>query len=392
MSKRKMFLRMITASVLRRKSKVVIALLAIAVGATVLSGLMTVYTEIPRQMGAQFRNYGANMILTPEEGTFTVEDMNAATKVIPSASLFGVAPYRYENVRINDITVVAAATDMQGAQATSPYWRVDGEWPAKSGDIMLGKGVADDYALSVGDFITVTYTPEEAREQAASEQAETGEEIIPDNQAFFTVTGILTTGGSEEGYIYMSLEDMESLTATPTALSVTELSVQGSAEELSSYAEKISESTPNVKASVVKRVAASEATVLSRLQSLVLIVTIIVLALTMITVATTMTATVTERRKEIGLRKALGASNASIVGEFTSEGMLLGAIGGVLGSILGYGFALIVSQSVFNSGIAFNWLMVPITIVVSILVTGIACLLPIRSATDIDPALVLKGE
>jgi len=37
-------------------------------------------------------------------------------------------------------------------------------------------------------------------------------------------------------------------------------------------------------------------------------------------------------------------------------------------------------------------LLVPITIIVSIAVTGIACLIPIRTTTKIDPALVLKGE
>ena len=33
-----------------------------------------------------------------------------------------------------------------------------------------------------------------------------------------------------------------------------------------------------------------------------------------------------------------------------------------------------------------------VTIIVSILVTGLACLSPVRSATDVNPAVVLKGE
>ena len=61
-----MFFRMITASLLRRRSRMLIALLSIAVGATILSGLVTIYIDVPRQMGAQFRSYGANMILLPE--------------------------------------------------------------------------------------------------------------------------------------------------------------------------------------------------------------------------------------------------------------------------------------------------------------------------------------
>ena len=75
MKKRKMFLRMITASLMRRRSRMLVAFLAIAIGATILSGLMTIYFDVPRQMGAQFRNYGANMIFTPTGEDFTNEEM-----------------------------------------------------------------------------------------------------------------------------------------------------------------------------------------------------------------------------------------------------------------------------------------------------------------------------
>ena len=110
------------------------------------------------------------------------------------------------------------------------------------------------------------------------------------------------------------------------------------------------------------------------------------------TVATTMTAVVTERRKEIGLRKALGASDRSITLEFMGEGLLQGGIGGLLGSGLGFAFAQFVSTSVFNSSITFRPLLIPVTILAALVVTGLACALPVRNATKVDPALVLKGE
>ena len=105
-----------------------------------------------------------------------------------------------------------------------------------------------------------------------------------------------------------------------------------------------------------------------------------------------MTAVVAERRKEIGLRKAIGASDSSIIKEFMGESMLLGLLGGIAGSVLGYVFAQQVSIRVFSSSISFRPLLVPITITVSIAVTGLSSLMPIRSATEVDPALVLKGE
>ncbi|MBR1472036.1 MAG: ABC transporter permease, partial [Lachnospiraceae bacterium] len=173
---------------------------------------------------------------------------------------------------------------------------------------------------------------------------------------------------------------------------ICELSISADSDGLRSYAGQITDAVPQVNAKLVKRVTQSEDTVLSKLQALVLLVTVVVLLLTMICVATTMTAVVAERRKEIGLRKALGASNNSIIAEFMGEGIVLGAAGGLLGSFLGFWFAQAVSVNVFNSSIVLMpWLM-PVTLLASVLVTAIACMIPIRSATDVDPALVLKGE
>lgn len=391
MKKRKMYMRMIMASLLRRRSRMVVALLAIAIGATILSGLVTIYYDVPRQMGAQFRSYGANMLFTASNDTFTQEDVNHAVAVIPKDERVGVAPYRYETVRMNDRPVLAAATDMDEAKATSPFWRISGEWPSADGQLMIGKSVAALYKLNPGDKIEVTFTP--VREDADSDtDSSEKEDFVLDNYIDFEVVGILDTGGNEEEYIYMTLNDMQTLTGADNHYNVCELSVSASADLLSTYAEQITENVDAINARLVKRVTQSETTVLSKLQALVLLVTVIVLALTMICVATTMTAVVAERRKEIGLRKALGASDKSIIGEFMGEGLMLGFAGGFLGAFLGFLFAQGVSVSVFNSSISFRPLLLPITIIVSVVITGAACLIPIRSATDVDPALVLKGE
>lgn len=388
MKKRKMYIRMIMASLLRRRSRMIIALLAISIGAMILSGLVTIYYDVPRQMGQQFRSYGANMILTSEGDSITQEQVEATKKLIPEDKLVGVAAYRYQTVRINDRPVMAAAADLEQVRKTSPFWLVEGEWPSKEGELMVGKNIARTYNLKAGKRTTCTFAPEAETEAQPGET----EEILPDNWADFTVSGILDTGGKEEDYVYMLIPDMEKLTGMPTEYDVCELSVSANSAELSQIAEQIDQQVEGVTARLVKRVTESEDTVLTKLQSLVLLVTIVVLALTMICVATTMTAVVAERRREIGLRKALGASNGSIIAEFMGEGVVLGAFGGLLGAILGFAFAQVVSRNVFNSSIRLMPWLIPVTILASVVVTGISCLIPIRSATQVDPALVLKGE
>ena len=60
-----MYLVMVTNALLRRKLRMFIALLAVAIGATIISGMITVYKEVPEQMGREFRAYGANLLLLP---------------------------------------------------------------------------------------------------------------------------------------------------------------------------------------------------------------------------------------------------------------------------------------------------------------------------------------
>ncbi|MBE7721807.1 MAG: FtsX-like permease family protein [Lacrimispora celerecrescens] len=378
MKKRRMLFRMITASLLRRRSRMLVALLAIAIGATILSGLVTIYVDVPQQMGAQFRSYGANMIFMPAADSFTLAKMQESLAVIPSAELVGAAPYQYNTVRIHEQPIMAAGTEMADVQKTSPYWLVDGTYPAYAHEILVGKNVAQSLELSIGDSVSVNFTPEDKTQM--------------DSTIDFTITGILNTGGSEEEYVYISMEDISELTGKSDNVDIAEVSVSAPSAQLQKYVEEINESSTAISANLVKRVTASETTVLSKLQALVLLVTVIVLALTMICVATTMTAVVSERRSEIGLKKAIGATDKGIITEFMGEGVVLGALGGILGSFVGFAFAQFVSVNVFSSYISFRPLLVPITIIVSIAVTSIACLIPIRSATSVDPALVLKGE
>ena len=486
MTKRRMFFRMITASLLRRRSRMLIALLSIGIGATILAGLVTIYVDVPRQMGAQFRSYGANMLLLPRDDAVLDSDHLAeALKSIPEEELIGAAPYRYVRLDMTSRqqSFTAAGTDFSQVPKTSPYFSVEGTYPEKNREILVGKSIADTIGVKVGSTMELTYqptasseelTPEESRLPGAdlSGSAEgfgggmvyvsfrlddrgaiaslevdvstqtpeyggrtaedeaflsrfrgktlplaVGEDVdalsgatvtseaivtaintarkteaaVKPQTMTFTVTGILTTGGEEEGYVFLSLQDMQSLTGSPR-LDVAELSVSAGADQLESYADTMTRGSDTVQARLVKRVTRSEASVLEKLTALVFLVTLVVLLLTMICVSTTMMAVVSERRREIGLRKALGASDRSIRREFLGEGLFLGLLGGIMGAVLGFVFAQVVSVHVFGSPITFQPLLLPVTMIVSMAIAALSCLLPIKRAVAIDPAIVLKGE
>jgi len=49
-----MYIKLVVSSLIRRKARMIVALLAVAIGATIMSGLVTIYYDIPRQLGKEF--------------------------------------------------------------------------------------------------------------------------------------------------------------------------------------------------------------------------------------------------------------------------------------------------------------------------------------------------
>ena len=374
MNKQRFYVRMISGSLFRRRSRMITALLAIAVGAAILSTLVTISLDIPRQMGREFRSYGANLALIPsgESQNFTTVDFDKAIALLPAGSLVGAAPYRYLMAKINEQPVMIAGTVLAEARKTSPFWLVHESWPAKAGEALIGQEVANLFRLVPGNGFTVQTGAGPGRD--------------------FSVSGIVQSGGTEESFIFISLEDFAALAGSGGIIDSAECSVSLDQAALEAAAERIGAEVPGVSARLVKRVTDSEAAVLTKLKVLIALVTVIVLLLTMICVATTMMAVVAERRREIGLRKALGAANRDLAGEFMGEGIALGAVGGLLGAAAGFALAFYVGLRVFNRPVDFQPLLLPLTVLASVLVTAVSCVIPVRSAASVDPAIVLRGE
>ena len=116
------------------------------------------------------------------------------------------------------------------------------------------------------------------------------------------------------------------------------------------------------------------------------------LVLTLVGVGTTISSIVSQRRNEIGLRKALGASSQAIGIEFYVESAIYGLIGGLIGTVIGYLLARVLCVSVFERAIGFNWLLGVASLLLSVLIAVIASIPPVRRATRIDPAIVLREE
>lgn len=374
--KLKMYFTMVTNALLRRKLRMFIALLAVAIGATIISGMITVYKEVPEQMGREFRAYGANLLLLPSGGTTTIpeEKLQVVYKKLQGHEIVGAAPFLYERLKINESPVLTGGTDFDMVKKVSPYWQINGAMPSGSGkEILLGYELSQKFQVQPGESVILALGD--------------GSWESP-----FTVSGIVRTGGKEEQFAYMDLKQMQKIIHKPGIVSMAQVSVVANATELDAFTKQMAEDEPSIHPQTVKQIASSEQTVLAKLQALVLLVTVVVLLLTLVCVGTTMTEVVSERRKEIGLKKALGADNRNIAAEFFGESCMLGLLGGLLGTVCGYLFAQAVGTNVFGRSLHISIPIAVMSVVLSIVVTAVATMLPVRTAVKVEPAIVMRGE
>ncbi len=104
-----------------------------------------------------------------------------------------------------------------------------------------------------------------------------------------------------------------------------------------------------------------------------------------------MLANTTERKSEIGLRRALGAKRSDVVTLFMSESLMLCLLGGALGVAVGFGLAQLVGRLAEWTVVYHGW-SIPLGIVVSALVGLVFGTIPALRAAQQDPVLALRSE
>lgn len=426
-----MFFRMLLSAVFRRRSRAVMAVVASLVGAATLSCLAMICIAVPQQMNQEMRAYGANLIVTPladsENSKSGIDDamVEHTTEMVSAKGSEKHATYRYENVRVNAAPYVMAGVNPAQVRNLNHHWVVDGSWPS-AGKVLVGRDVADAMGLKVGGSITIGYR---ASDNAASsgqasqpgtdgtdgtaqsgtggtsdgqtssgstgaQQTQNGHvssDIMDTSGTEFRVAGIVDTGGSEDSIIYALAGDVDKLTGSTRGVDVIEYS--SGASDLTALVNSINDMTSmHVKAQQVTKITASDTRVITMLQTLFWIVSLVVLVFTLVGVGTTISSIVSQRRNEIGLRKALGASSHAIGVEFYVESAVYGLLGGLLGTVTGYGMARWLCATVFERSIGFNWWLAVVSVVFSALVAVVASIPPVHRATRIDPAVVLREE
>lgn len=134
---------------------------------------------------------------------------------------------------------------------------------------------------------------------------------------------------------------------------------------------------------------------ISSMREFFIAVSIITLALGGIGVMNIMLISVKERTKEIGIRKAMGATSGNVLRQFFSEGLLLTLLSGTIGLGIGIGLCKVVNMLPLParfSGMIITWQTAAFSVGVLALIGIVAATYPARRAAEMPPIEALRYE
>lgn len=130
----------------------------------------------------------------------------------------------------------------------------------------------------------------------------------------------------------------------------------------------------------------------STLTTLIIVIGAISLLVGAIGIANMMLVAVRERTREIGIRRAVGATRTDIVAQFLVESVVLSVLGGAIGAGLGVGLSVGLAGSLLGVPAAVSGPAILLALVVSFLVGLFAGLGPAYQAATVDPTVALRYE
>ncbi len=427
-----MIFRIVWESLARQRRRKALSIFAVTLGIAVTAAVATLSLDVGDRVNRELRSFGANISVTPAAdglpvavggvdyrpagaGAFLPESsLVSLKKIFWRNNIVAFAPFLYVPATLDGQPVVVTGSWFDevvindkseffatGLKPLHPAWKIKGAWPADNDaqGILVGRRVAERLNLHTGQ--TLTFVAADSSSHSPARSAE------------FVIRGILETGGPEDSQAIAPLAAVQHWVGLEGKVRRIEISALTKPEDdfarsdvsrlspadydrwyctpyATSIAYQIQKAIPEAQAQPVYRVAESEGRIVNRVGVLMALLVAAALVAAGLAVASMMLATVLERRAEIGLFKALGATDARVAAVFLLEACAIGMLGGVAGYFLGTLLAWRLTLAVFGSAVGVHWVILPICLAAALVVTLAGSALPLGRALRISPSLALR--
>ncbi|MCX8118490.1 MAG: ABC transporter permease [Desulfobacterota bacterium] len=373
----------------RRKARVFFLILGLSIGVTTVVTLISVTRLMEGDIARKLDEFGANILILPRSedlslsyggmviGGLAVDVHPLKNSDVPQIwgikereSLLAVSPKLAGHVEMEGRRFPLMGVDFLEERRIKRWWKVRGELPKQDGEVLLGSEVAVRLFKSPGDELAL-------------------------HQRKLRVSGILEeTGSKDDFFIYGPLRLVQEVLNQPEGLSLIEVSALCNTCPIEEIVNQISKQLPHAKVMAIKQTLQTKMETLDHFKKFSVGLSFLVLLIGALIVFTNMMASVNERRREIGIFRAIGFRKSHIIRMIFFEALLVGMISGAIGYLIGSGISRAVGPSVLGLkeiGGAFNPVLLTGAISFSGLIGVLSSLYPALKASKMDPTEALRA-
>jgi len=373
----------------RRKGKVFFLILGLTIGITTVVALISMTRMMNEDISNKLDEFGANILIIPRSdalalsyggmsiGGVTVDAQTLKDSDVPKIrqievkeNISIVSPKLIGAVEIDGKKVPLMGVIFQEESRLKKWWKIHGTFPKNREEVLLGNEVAVQLFKSTGDTLTV-------------------------NGKMVRVTGVLDETGSQDDFlIFADLKLVQETVKKPGALSLIEVSAFCNTCPIEEIVRQISKELPHAKVTAIKQTLQTKMEALDHFKKFSVGISAIVLLIGGLIVFTNMMASVNERKREIGIFRAIGFRRSHVVRVIFLEALIVGVIAGVLGYVFGLGFSQIIGPIIagLKGG---KWYVDPVLAMEAILLSSLIGILssayPAIHASKMDPTEALRA-
>jgi len=380
-------LKLVSRNLFSRKGRFVFTLLGITIGMAAFVALLSLGSNMQSEVRQSAHSLGANLIITPENfcvynqvsiltGDAVSELLHYDTfEKIADIDGLTVIPHLTQRAKVNDVSAVVVGILPEQTKAFRSWEMNDGEYFTSQNEnaIVVGRGQANILGLQVGD-------------------------IIPIRGEDFTIKGILnTTRSNDDTILFMPISVIQRLYEKEGYVSYMSAKVDDM-EKVEYYKAAIVD-VASVNVATDEQILSSVLSIIGSVNVTLQLVAGVALIAAAFGIINTMMTAIYERRREIGIMRAMGSKASTIFKIFLLESGLYGLLGGVIGVIVGIAVSVFAAPIIqgdallkgMEAGANINVMLVVTAIGFSLMISIVSGLYPAWKAAKLTPVEAINN-
>ncbi|MDK2792358.1 MAG: putative transport system permease protein [Deferribacteres bacterium] len=367
--------------------KTAILIFVFAIGITSSVALNKVSSTVSEALEEKMNKFGANILVYPKTDEINISyggvqlgNLSYEVKYLPETdvvekirniefnkNISAVAPKLVKAAKLEDKLVGVVGIVPQEEIKIKSYWNISGKMIERGDEVIIGSNIAKKLNKNMGDKI----------------------QLYDSN---FTISGVIeSTGSEEDNLIFANLHQLQNLTGETNKINFVEVSALCAGCPIEDIVSQIKGAIHDAEINAVQKLVKQRMSAVHFVEKLAAILSGVIIFIACFMLAIFMLSSVTERKKEIGILRAVGYSKSNIFIIFITEALLIGIMSGLVGYTSGYflSFKILDILHIEAGKITFSFLESVLVVIAVGLIAIISSSLPAAKAAKITPSEAL---